>query len=149
MNKNRFELHILSKSILDTCVDLFIETFSSKPWYDVYDSKEQVVNFFENHMNNNYFVGYVLKDENHIVALSLGMKKPWIKGMEYYIDQFCVKVDMQGQGIGSLFLKQIETDIKSKGMNAIILNTEKGYPSEKFYLKNNFDALDELVVLVK
>lgn len=43
----------------------------------------------------------------------------------------------------------IETDIKSRGMNAIILNTEKGFPSEKFYLKNGFNSLDELIVLAK
>lgn len=69
--------------------------------------------------------------------------------MEYYIDQFCVKVEMQGQGIGSQFLKMIETDIKARGMNAIILNTEKGFPSEKFYLKNGFNSLDELIVFAK
>lgn len=77
------------------------------------------------------------------------MKKPWIHGMEYYIDQFCVKVDWQGKGIGSLFLTLIDEDIKTKGMNAIILQTEKGFPSENFYIKNGFSILDELIVLAK
>lgn len=146
---NHLALYELSDSLVDSCVDLFIETFSGKPWNDVYDSRNQVFEFFKNHMNNNYFVGYVLKDKSNVIALSVGMKKPWINGMEYYIDQFCVKVDMQGQGIGSQFLKMIETDIKSRGMNAIILNTEKGFPSEKFYLKNGFNSLDELIVFAK
>lgn len=57
---NHLALYELSDSLVDSCVDLFIETFSGKPW---------------------------------------------INGMEYYIDQFGVKVDMQGQGIGSQFLK--------------------------------------------
>lgn len=146
---NQFELYELSDNLVDNCVDLFIETFSSEPWNDVYDSRNQVSEFFKNHMNNNYFVGYVLKNKGNVIALSIGMIKPWIHGMEYYIDQFCVKLDMQGQGIGSQFLKMIETDIKLRGMNAIILNTEKGFPSEKFYLKNGFNSLDELIVLAK
>lgn len=146
---NQFELYELSDNLVDNCVDLFIETFSSEPWNDVYDSRNQVSEFFKNHMNNNYFVGYVLKNKGNVIALSIGMIKPWIHGKEYYIDQFCVKLDMQGQGIGSQFLKMIETDIKSRGMNAIILNTEKGFPSEKFYLKNGFNSLDELIVLAK
>lgn len=146
---NQFELYELSDNLVDNCVDLFIETFSSEPWNDVYDSRNQVSEFFKNHMNNNYFVGYVLKNKGNVIALSIGMIEPWIHGKEYYIDQFCVKLDMQGQGIGSQFLKMIETDIKLRGMNAIILNTEKGFPSEKFYLKNGFNSLDELIVLAK
>lgn len=145
----QFKLYPLSNEILDVCVDLFIDTFSKEPWNDVYDSRNQVEDLFKNHMNNNYFVGYVLKEKDSIVALSIGMKKPWINGMEYYIDQFCVKVCMQGQGVGSLFMELIQEEIKKQGMNAIILTTDKGFPSEKFYLKNGFNSLVELVVLAK
>lgn len=53
------------------------------------------------------------------------MKKPWIEGFEYYIDEFCVGYEMQGRAIGSWFIKAIEEDIKEQGMNAMILNTEK------------------------
>lgn len=81
--------------------------------------------------------------------MSIGMKKPWINGLEYYIDQFCVKTDLQGKGIGSYFLKLIEKEIRGDKMNAIILNTERGFPAEKFYLKNGFKLVDELTTLVK
>lgn len=64
----------MNSNNLNRCVDLFIETFSAEPWNDVYDSREQVVKLFENYMNNNYFVGYVLKQEEEIIALSLGEK---------------------------------------------------------------------------
>ena len=69
--------------------------------------------------------------------------------MEYYIDQFCVKADYQRHGIGGRFLELIEKNIHANGMNAIILNTEKGFPSEKFYLKNGFCSFEELVILAK
>lgn len=105
--------------------------------------------FLRNHMNNNYFAGYVLKEKNHVIAMSVGMKKPWLNGMEYYIDQFCVKPDLQGKGIGGYFLKRIEEDIKKKNMNAIILNTERGCPAKDFYLKNDFKLLDDLITLAK
>nr|WP_242836691.1 GNAT family N-acetyltransferase [Clostridium sp. BNL1100] len=73
-----------------------------------------------------------------MVALSIGMKKPWIKGFEYYIDKFYVSYEMQGRGIGSWFIKAIEEDINEQGINGMILNTEKDYPSQKFYKKNGF-----------
>ena len=111
---------------IEECVDLFIDVFTREPWNDVYDSREQVVQFFENHIANNYFVGYIMKNADEVIAMSLGSKKPWIKGMEYYIDQFCVKADYQRHGIGGRFLELIEKNIHANGMNAIILNTEKG-----------------------
>ncbi|GAA0126535.1 GNAT family N-acetyltransferase [Clostridium sp. CTA-19] len=139
----------MKKHMLDQCVDLFINTFSEEPWNDVYDSRDPVVNFFNNHFNNNYFLGYVAMLDDKIVALSVGMKKPWIEGMEYYIDQFCVSYEMQGKGIGSWFMKEIEKTIKNQGMNGMILNTEKGYPAQKFYEKNDFKIIDDLIVFGK
>lgn len=139
----------LEKDKLDACVDLFIETFSKAPWNDVYESRNQVVTFFENHMDNNYFVGYVGIIDDDVVALSVGMKKPWINGMEYYIDEFCVSTKWQGQGIGSVFISLIEADIKAQGMNGMMLNTEKNYPSRTFYEKNGFSVIEDLIILVK
>jgi aminoglycoside 6'-N-acetyltransferase I len=40
------------------------------------------------------------------------------------------------------------TDFIEK-MNAIILNTERGFPAEKFYKKNGFQSVDELITLTK
>lgn len=81
--------------------------------------------------------------------MSIGMKKPWINGAEYYIDQFCVRTDLQGKGVGSYFLKLIEDEIRKEQMNAIILSTERGFPSERFYLKNGFMPVDGLITFIK
>lgn len=139
----------ISKKHVEECVDLYIDVFTKAPWNDTYNSREQVVNFFQNYLANNYFVGYVLKEQTSIIALSIGMKKTWINGMEYYIDQFCVKSNLQAKGIGSYFLKLIENEIKVEKMNAIILNTERGFPAVNFYLKNGFQLVDGLITLIK
>ncbi|MBE6049012.1 MAG: GNAT family N-acetyltransferase [Clostridium sp.] len=137
----------IDNNILDQCVDLFIDTFTKEPWYDVYESRNQVVEFFENFLKNNYFLGYAAIQNGKVVAISVGMKKPWIEGIEYYIDEFCVSYEKQGKGIGSAFIKYIEKDIQNKGLNGILLNTEKGYKSYDFYVKNGFKQIDDLVVL--
>jgi GNAT superfamily N-acetyltransferase len=77
------------------------------------------------------------------------MKKPWVQGLEYYIDEFCVRYDMQGKGVGSWFIKAIEENVHKQGMNTIILNTERGFPSHNFYLKNGFRVINNLIVLIK
>lgn len=139
----------MEKHMLDSCVDLFIDTFTKEPWYDVYESRQQVVDFFRNHMESCNFVGYIATLDDQVVALNLGMKKPWIQGLEYYIDEFCVSDKHQRLGIGSWFLHKIEEDIKLQGLNAIILHTEKGFPSHKFYEKNGFEVLKNMIVLAK
>ncbi|KAJ50225.1 GNAT superfamily N-acetyltransferase [Clostridium tetanomorphum] len=139
----------LSEEYLEECVDLFIDTFSRAPWNDEYDSRQQVKNFFINHMKNNYFLGYIGLIDKEVVALSVGMKKPWICGMEYYIDEFCIGDGFQGKGIGSLFLKDIEKLLYDEKVEGMILNTERDYPSCKFYEKNGFQVLGNLIVLGK
>ena len=148
---NMEELFLLKikKEMLEECVDLYIETFTKEPWNDIYESREQVVKFFNNHYYNNYFIGYVALLDDKMVALSIGMKKPWIKGFEYYIDEFCVSYEMQGRGIGSWFIKAIEEDLQKQGINGMMLNTEKDYPSRKFFEKNGFITLGDLIVLGK
>jgi len=44
-------------------------------------------------------------------------------------------------------LKRIKEDIKDKNMNAIILATEKTFPSYDFYIKNGFTEADGTVFL--
>lgn len=139
----------LTEKYLEESVDLFIDTFSREPWNDEYDSRDQVKDFFINHMRNNYFLGYIGLIDEKVVALSLGMKKPWIAGMEYYIDEFCISYDFQGKGIGSLFLKGIEELLIDEKVEGMILNTERDYPSFNFYEKNGFKILGNLVVLGK
>lgn len=117
----------MEENMIEESVDLFISTFSREPWNDVYESKEQVREFFKNHFANNYFLGYVISVNGKIQGLSIGMKKPWIKGLEYYIDEFCIDYNLQGKGVGSKFIKEIEMDIRKEGLNGIILNTEKSF----------------------
>lgn len=145
----RMNITKLSQEHVEECVDLFMDVFTKAPWNDTYSSREQVVNFFQNYLANNYFAGYILKEQTNIIALSIGMKKPWINGMEYYIDQFCVKSELQRKGIGSHFLKLIEREIQAEKMNAMILNTERGFPAEDFYLKNGFQLVSGLITFVK
>ena len=102
----------MEENMIEESVDLFMSTFSKEPWNDVYESREQVREFFKNHFANNYFLGYVVSINGKIHGLSIGMKKPWIKGLEYYIDEFCIDYSLQGKGIGSKFIKEIEIDFR-------------------------------------
>ena len=64
-----------------------------------------------------------MKNADEVIAMSLGSKKPWINGMEYYIDQFCVKAELQRHGIGRRFLELIEENIHAVSYTHLTLPT--------------------------
>lgn len=133
-------------SMLQECIDLYQEVFSKEPWLENSD-RDDVERYFLNFMDGNKFVGYVVEANDKIIAVSIGFLKPWIKGEEYYIDQFYVDYNSQGKGIGTFFLSKIKEQLKELGINAIILATERGFPSYDFYKKNGFSQLDDLCFL--
>ena len=148
MQKN-FTIRPMNAENIRECADLFMRTFSKEPWNDVYESEEEVIRFFQRYLNNNCFTGYILTCKDSVIALCLGSRKPWLNGMEYEINQFCVAEAFQRQGVGSYFLSRIEETAGKCGMNAVVLNTNRGFPAEKFYRKNGYRILEESVVLAK
>ncbi len=134
---------------LDVCLTIYKNTFSKEPWFDDVSDDEKIRDLFLNHMRNNYFLGYILSKDETVIGFTLGFQKAWLEGMEYYIDHLAIDYDYQKEGYGSQFLSLIEKDVKDHGMNAIILNTEKGVPAEHFYKKNGFKHLEEIIVLAK
>jgi GNAT superfamily N-acetyltransferase len=146
---DQIEVKDLTKDMIDECVDLYMDVFSREPWNDVFESREQVIPYFTNSLANNYYLGYVAMKDGKIIGLCVGMKKPWLAGLEYYIDEFCVHMDLQGQGIGSYFLKEVETRAKEEGVNGFLLNTSKNYDAFQFYEKNGYSPIGDLVVLGK
>ena len=88
-------------------------------------------------------------ENKKLVAMSLGRIKHWYTGTEYCIDEFCVRKEMQGQGTGTYFLKNIEKAIREIGLVQIYLQTDIDVPALGFYLKNGFIHLEETVPLAK
>lgn len=131
----------------DECVDLYMKTYSKEPWNETWDSRDVVVNFFRNHYENNYFRGFSAIKDGQVVAVCLGFLKPWIKGMEYYIDDFFVGADYHRQGIGLKFMAGIKEQLLAANIHEIILNTQRGYPAQAFYENANFKVLEGLIVL--
>lgn len=139
----------LNEDRIKEASELYISVFTNEPWNDEFESNEEVESFIRSFMSSDTYLNFLALDHDEVIGLCLGLKKPWIKGIEYYIDEFCIKSDLQGKGYGSQFLSEIEKEINRLGIYNIILNTEKGFASEAFYIKNGFKQLSNLIVLGK
>ena len=143
------ELHFRSMERADigACSDLFCKVFSAPPWNEDV-SPEEARRYFENCFSLASFRGFVAESGVRIVGLAAGFLKPWRKGMEYYLDEFCIVPSFQGKGIGSRLLDEICTRLAEEGIFGAMLNTERAYPAYSFYLKNGFSDAG-LSVLVR
>ena len=143
------ELHFRSMERADigACSDLFCTVFSEPPWNEDV-SPEEAQRYFENCFSLASFCGFVAESGGRIVGLAVGFLKPWRKGMEFYLDEFCVAPSFQGKGIGSSLLGEIRARLAEEDVFGAMLNTERAYPAYSFYLKNGFSDAG-LSVLVR
>ena len=137
----------MERADIGACSALFCTVFSEPPWNEDV-SPEEAQHYFENCFSLASFRGFVAESGGRIVGLAVGFLKPWRKGMEFYLDEFCVAPSFQGKGIGSSLLGEIRARLAEEGVFGAILNTERAYPAYSFYLKNGFSDAG-LSVLVR
>lgn len=128
---------------------LFRDIFMNEPWNDDWSDDNQLTEYMLDLMGNRNSLAIGLYDEKELVGFSLGSIMHWCIGTEYYIHEFCIKRGRQHNGLGTLFLNEIETYVKNLGINHIFLQTEKGVPAYEFYKKNGFTELEGHISLVK
>ncbi|MDE7178429.1 MAG: GNAT family N-acetyltransferase [Lachnospiraceae bacterium] len=128
---------------------LFKDIFMNEPWNDDWSNDKQLTEYMLDLMGNRNSLAIGLFDENELIGFSLGSIMHWWIGAEYYIFEFCIKRERQQNGLGTLFLNEIEAYVKSLGINHIFLQTDKIAPAYEFYKKNGFSELEGHVSLVK
>ena len=144
---DKMTIRKFAAEMLDECAELYMSTYAQEPWNESWESKDVVADFFRNHFANNYFLGFVAVADEKIIGVSTGFLKPWIRGMEYYIDDFFVGNDYQRQGVGKQFMAGIKGELLSQNIHAIMLNTERSYPAYAFYTNVGFISDDSTVVM--
>ncbi len=120
---------------------------------------ENLVDFFKNHWNNdsqkveNYVKnilsplnvkGFILTDhKNKIYAVAIGrifeaIEHSKIDKNTFFVDVFVVDVNYRRQGLGSMFLAEIEEKLSTHDIHKIIINVPHDLKSESFYWINGF-----------
>ncbi len=142
------ELRTLKIESIEEIKSFFFDIFTKEPWNDDWSDKNQLHAYIMDLIGNPNSLALGLFENGTMVGLSMGNIKHWYSGTEYYIDELCIKTEEQGRGIGTQFLKEIETFIKQKGIKQIFLQTERNVPAYGFYKKNGFFELEDHVSLL-
>lgn len=143
------ELRTLNDDNIKEITKLFFDVFSKEPWNDDWSDENQLNAYILDLTGNNNSLTLGFYENGVMIGLSMGRVKHWFSGTEYCIDEFCIKTEEQGRGLGRQFLEAVESFIKQKGMSHIFLQTERNMPAYDFYKRNGFHELENHVSLVK
>ena len=139
----------LSVDFIEEIKTLFAEIFTNEPWNDDWSDENQLHNYILDLTGNRNSLAIGLFEDEEFIGMALGSIKHWYTGTEYYIDEFCIKSQKQGKGIGTKFLAMVEKFVEEKGISHIFLQTERTVPAFEFYKKNGFTELCDHVSFVK
>lgn len=134
---------------LDECVQLFRSVFSVDPWYDEWVSLDQIRNYLEELIENPVFDGFVACEDSAIVVVCMGHRRSGWMGKEFFVDEFFVENNRQGEGIGTRTLDFVGKILFDEGYTRLTLITNKGIPAESFYLKNGFYNNEKRTIMIK
>lgn len=143
------ELVELSINDLEMIKALFKSVFTAEPWNDDWSDEVQLDNYLRDIMEVRTPLILGLYDNGEFIGVSIGNIKHWCRGTEYFIEELCIRTDLQGRGYGSLFFALIENYLKEQGLNQIFLHTDHNMPAYDFYRKRGFTEVTELVSFFK
>lgn len=125
--------------------ELYRNAFGQAPWNDDWSDEFQLMEYIKKISRSYRSLNYGLLINGRLSAMSIGMIRHWWEGTNYNIEEFCVLPALQGQGIGSRFMKMIEEDVRKRGLRGIFLQTDNDKPAYQFYQKNGFFELESHV----
>lgn len=141
------EIQILKKEDLQKCAVLFYDVYSKSPWNEQWNSIEQIKKYLKELIKNPLFEGYIVWENEILLAVCMGHTKTWIEGTELIIDEFFVDSSQQRKKIGSYFMNYIKEEAKKKNYYCIGLSTMRSFPAQSFYEKHGFELKNEVIFM--
>ena len=133
---------------LGGAAEVFRSAFAKEPWKEEWTA-ELAAERISQLMSAPRSVGYVSEEGGVIQAILCGRRLTYLHGDEYVIDEFCVSPSVQRQGTGTAVMEYAADEMRREGVVAMALMTTRGYPSERFYLKNGFEGIDGMLFMYR
>ena len=79
----------------------------------------------------------------------LGRHDIYYNCRQFYVDELFVPPALQGRGIGTMLLAELERRLAAMGVGKVLLITSKGEHTEDFYKKRGFNTYSGMVLMGK
>jgi GNAT superfamily N-acetyltransferase len=137
------------KEDTEELIDLFIETYAQEPWNEVWKT-ESVRQRISDLTISPISISYLACDENGFIVGGLfGRRNIFLEATELFIDEFFISSKHQRKGHGSKLMNFVGDELKKEGYSCLVLNTERGFPSETFYKNNGYNQKESIILMYK
>ena len=144
------EYRKMELSDISACTIELMKAFKEEPWNENW-TYEQAFTRIDELMSARVSRGYVAYDTEAdvVVAMLCGRIMTYLDFKEIWVDEFSVNPDYQKLGIGSKMLAYVREELKKEveKISYIVLTTERGYPSVKFYEKNGIHVEEDVIFM--
>lgn len=139
---------IMDQTDFKGCAYELIEAFKETPWNENW-TFEQAYTRIDEIMSARVSRGYVIYDGDVVVSMLCGRIMTYLDFKELWIDEFSVNPIYQRKGIGSKMFDFVRSELKKEKdkITYLALNTEKGFPSVKFYESQGFRVEESNVLM--
>ena len=132
------------KSILP-CAILYQKVYKEAPWNEEY-SIDEVTDYLNRFTNSKTKRAYMMLLEDEVIGITLGLLVPCIGSDYFRLEDICLDTEYQNRGLGSRFIQLLSERLLDEKCDSILLGTQKGYPAHRFYLKNDFQEIDSVLL---
>lgn len=138
----------VARDDLGGCINLLLNVFNNAPWNDNW-TFQGAEKYLLDYIETPGFKGIVAEEENKIKGFIFGFRKRWWEADEFYVNEMCVEISEQRNGIGTKLIEYLENSLITEGIENITLLTNRGIPAEEFYKKNGFSEIERIIFLHK
>jgi len=134
---------------IEVLTSIYMDTYTQDPWNENW-TPELVRQRISDLTVSPISINYVICDKsNAIVGALFGRRNIFVDSTELFIDEFFIASGNQRKGYGKKLLDYVGCQLNKEGYSCMILNTERGYPSESFYRKNGFRQKESNIFMYK
>ena len=133
------------KHITDLSI-LYQDAFNAPPWNDQW-TLESASKRLMQMLKCDGFYGLVSYKNNKIVGMILGNHEYFYDGVHFNIKEFCVDINLRGNGFGSALLNEFLIRLRNNGIDEAILFTSRTNGTEDFYNKHGFKSFNTMVMM--
>ena len=133
---------------LAACARFFAEVFNAAPWDEDWTEESSLQRLSDCAATPN-FLGMVAEDDAGIAALAFGYWQRYQEEKHYYLLEFCVANDRQGEGIGTRLIEALHARLQNDGVNRIYTLTARETPAQDFYEKAGFYVSPKMILMAR
>jgi len=131
---------------LDACAEVFVEVFNAPPWGEGWAANAALTRLTEIARTPG-FVGLKATSDGRVIGFAMGYAESLAARTDYYLKEMCVVPAMQGQGVGTALLEELQGRLIAMGVSKMYLLTRRGGPAAEFYEKNGFRVSDRMIMM--